>query len=173
MLDDRAWQARPFCMTSTNTATTDPARELADICARLSHKSDAAGYEFLAGCFEVEPWSREFFQIAFCILDRADFLKRIVADLDQDDDYKLEAANHIDEVKLAFTHAAFGNAWSQFGLAKVGPLNAQPLKMLSPSVRREVSYPKLSEGEISDLLIDVAQLEAWLNDHQLAQHDRS
>lgn len=154
-----------------HTSTTDPARELADICQWLHHKSDAAGFEFLAESFGVNAWSREFHQVVFCILDRADFLKKIVAELDHDEDYKSEAANHIDEFKLAFTHAGFANAWSQYGLTKVGPLNAQPLKKLSASVRREVSYPKLSDDEISKLLVDVAELESWLMEHQLAEND--
>lgn len=153
------------------TDRTDPARELAEICDRLNVDSKRPGAEFLALKFEVEPWSREFYQIIFCILERADFLMRVLGAVDYDEDFRAEAIRHIEDMKLAFSQSSFGNAWNQVGIKKVGPLNAQPLKMLSPAVRREVAYPKLSAEEISEILAETEQLESWLAEQQLAEHD--
>ena len=49
------------------TTVTDPARELADICMRLTDGVSTKGDDFLAAKFQVAVWSTEFFQIIFCI----------------------------------------------------------------------------------------------------------
>jgi hypothetical protein len=163
---------------STRMATnpqplTDPARELADLCAALGEYTDIPGDVHLATNFDVEPWSAEFYQIIGCIVERCDNLIEVVNSLDIDEDYKGEAVAHIAMVKAAFSKSSLMNAWSTRGQGHtlLSASNVQPIKMLSHSVRSKVSYPKLSKDDIASLLDDTAQFQDWLTGHQLAEQD--
>ena len=81
---------------------TDPARELAEVCERLSGTANERGDQFIAKHFNVEPWSTEFYQIIFSIAARADELIELVRKLDLDEDYRSEAISHVKQLKLAF-----------------------------------------------------------------------
>ena len=153
------------------TTLTDPARELADVCANLAPQSEERGDNYLAKHFGVPAWSREFYQILFCITDRADFLISVVADLDLDDDFKADAVSHIAGVKEAFSINGMSNAWKNFGAPRVGSQNAQPIKMLSALVRQKIAYPKLSDEELDELVAEVDTLAGWLTDHQIKEQD--
>lgn len=150
---------------------TDPAREIAEICARLDVPSGERGDEFLAKQFEVETWSRDFYLIVFCIVERIQFLKGIIEKLDIDSDFQAEAIQHVLAIQAAFHTSGFANAWNVHGQHHVGAANAQPLKMLSPMVRQLASYPSLDDDERADLLSDVNDLCSWLKEHQLREQD--
>lgn len=150
---------------------TDPARELAEICTSLQAQSGHEGDVFVGSKLEVEPWSKEFFQILFCITERIDFLIEIVSDLDIDDDFRGEAVGHIRGVKNAFSKAAMKGAWKTSGAPHLAPHNVQPIKMLSPLVRERIQYPKLSDEERDELLSEIATLRIWLESHQLQEQD--
>jgi hypothetical protein len=150
---------------------TDPARELAELCTRLNVNDGTRGDEFLATQFDVDAWSTEFLIILSCIVERADFLIAIVNDLELDSDFKQEASSHIQSIKNVFNLNALSNNWNGYAIKHLGAHNVQPLKMLSPMVRQKVSYPKLTDEELEDLLSDVDQLSAWLNEHQTKEQD--
>lgn len=153
------------------TALTDPARELADVCSKLASGSGARGDDYLASAFDVPAWSPEFYQILFCIAERADFVISLVNELDLDEDFKEEAASHVRQVKQAFNLNAMSNAWSSYGLKQLGPENLQPIKMLSPMIRQNISYPKLSDKELQKLLGEIEELSSWLSEHQTKEQD--
>lgn len=150
---------------------TDPARELAEICVRLQGNADARGDDWLAAKFGVKAWSKEFYEIVFCIVERADFLISIINELDLDEDFKGEAAQHVEAVKTAFSQRALSSPWKVVGAKAVDRENVQPLKMLAQTVRQKVSYPKLSDEEHDDLLADVDELIGWLEEHQIRDQD--
>lgn len=153
------------------TTITDPARELADICASLNHGHNKKGAEVLSAAFKVPAWSTEFYQIIFTISGRIDELKSLVSDLDMDDDIKEQARQHLDQMMLAFTPQGLGNTWSHSLQNYISPANVGPVRMLSAQVRQIHSYPKLDASEIAELvgLIDV--LLEWLETHQINEQD--
>jgi hypothetical protein len=150
---------------------TDPARELAELCERLASSSSKRGDLHLAELFDVAPWSREFYQIVFTIVDRCDFVISIVETLELDDDFRGEAVAHIQAIKAAFDYDAMANVWSHRGLVQLNAANVQPLKMLCYPVRAKISFPRLNEEEIADVLAMVIDLETWLAEQQLSEHD--
>lgn len=150
---------------------TDPARELTELCARLYVGVSTRGDQFLAEAFGVEAWSQEFLQILSTIVERIDFLIRLVDDLDLDEDLKKDAVTHIAAMKGAFGLNGLMNTWNTTGTRALGPENAQPVKMLSSTIRQKVAYPKLSLDEMKDVLAEVDQLAAWLSEHQTKEHD--
>lgn len=153
---------------------TDPARELADFCDALLQASSSSrtGDRVIAGVLGVEPWSGEFYQIIFCVMDRADFVIRIIKACDIDEDFRLAAINHVEGIKSAFDQSSLSGSWntSGNGLTRIQP-NVQPLKMLSPVVRQKVQYPKLADEEVGQMLDDIDTLTGWLEEHQLAEAD--
>lgn len=158
-------------MTGT-TSLTDPARELAEVCQRLyaPHES-RAGSTFLAEQFGVVPYSKDFYQIIFSIIDRIEFLKNVIADLELDPDHKSEALIHADALTTAFNNGGLQNSWHNNGSTSLSPLNVQPIKMLSPMVRSKISYPRLSDEDAEKLELEVAELAGWLKKHQLSKQD--
>jgi hypothetical protein len=137
------------------SAVTDPARELAEIAERLTQGSSTAGDSFLAEQFAVDPWSTDFVKIIACILERADLVGAIVRDSDEVDiDHKASASSDLAQFKQGFTAAALRVAWNQDGGGlKIMRDHTRSLKYLSPVVRKQVCYPKLSDEEIKDFLI--------------------
>lgn len=150
---------------------TDPAREFADLCQALTHSPKGRGDEHLAHHFKVRSWSAEFFQIIFCILSRADLVCELVKGSRLDDDYKGEMIAKIQEIKGAFEQTSLNNAWSSVGAGHLIPQNILLIKAISSEVRQSISYPKLDDKEIEQILAEVAQLETWLNEHQLVEQD--
>lgn len=153
------------------TTITDPARELADICMRLSDGVSIKGDDFLASKFQVPVWSTEFFQIIFCISKRADDLVDILSQIEIDDDYRLDFTEHISQIKQAFSPNGLQNAWSHSVNNFISPSNVNSVKALSGLVRPLIYFPKLSEAEVVEVLGLVEELLAWLKDHQLAERD--
>jgi len=136
------------------TAVTDPARELAEIAERLTQGSNSPGEAFLPGVFGVEPWSTEFVKIVGCILERADLVGRIVQQSGaMDYDHKASALNDLAQFKQGFTGTALRVAWNQAGGGlPIMKDHGRPLQYLSPIVRAEVRYPKLSEADVAEFL---------------------
>jgi hypothetical protein len=136
---------------------TDPARELAEVCDKLTESNGTIGGKFLATKFSVEPDSFEFFQIIYCIVERIDFLLSILSSIELDDDYREDAAKHLRELKKAFSNQSLASSWSSMGKKFVSKENIQPIKMLSAQVRAKISYPKLTDEQIQE--------------HQLSEQD--
>jgi hypothetical protein len=150
---------------------TDPARELADICALLNQGQNLKGEEVLATAFEVPAWSTEFYQIIFTISGRIDELKSLVGDLDMDEDIKDQARQHLDHMMLAFTPRGLANQWSHSLQNYISPANVGPIRMLSAQVRQIHSYPKLDEHEVAELVGLIDTLLDWLETHQINEQD--
>lgn len=150
---------------------TDPARELVDICARLTINTSRSGQEVLAEAFGVEAWSTEFFQILFLISQRVDGLIQIVEVLEMDPDLRAEAVQHIRAIQYSFTPNGLQNAWSHSVSHYISPANVGPLKMLVPQVRAAKSYPKLDGEELAEILSLVEELSSWMEERQLREND--
>ena len=150
---------------------TDPAKELAELCEKLSTNSGKRGDDHIAAMLGVEPWSREFYQIIFQIIERIDLISGILGKLEIDDDLKNDAGQNLRRIKSAFNRESLHSSWDARGRACLGRENTGPIKMLSVPVRAVVSYPKLSQAEIDDVLEQVEKLLVWLRDQQLKEHD--
>ncbi|TPN28799.1 hypothetical protein FKO01_20590 [Mesorhizobium sp. B2-3-3] len=153
---------------------TDPARELAEICERLSEPADRiTGDAYMAKKFEVRAWSKDFYQIIFCIVERADYLLKLIDEIELDDDIRNDAKAHVEQIKLAFSKESLNNRWTKDGqgLSHLKRENIQPIKMLSQQIRQKVSFPKLDSDEIAELLGMLSELEGWLREHQLKDQD--
>lgn len=150
---------------------TDPARELADLCASLNHSSNKNGADVLSKTFGVPSWSAEFYQIIFTITDRFNSLKELLSRLDMDDDIREAAYGNIEQMKLAFTPNGLGNSWSHALQSYLSPANVAPIRMLSAQVRPLQSYPKLEDGDIEELNGLVQTLLDWLSEQQLSEQD--
>jgi len=159
-------------MSAPQRPMTDPAREMADLLSRLSKgNTSVAGDRYLADRLGVEPWTPNFYRVLATIMTRLAELQKIVGELELDDDHRVEMVGHIREIEQAFTPTGFQSGWNSYALDKISARNLQPLKMLSGQVRQRVAYPKLTDDEIGEVAAEVEQLLAWLEEHQLADHD--
>jgi hypothetical protein len=150
---------------------TDPARELFDLCQRLSEQSNRTGDDFLAAKFGVEGWSAAFFEINFAILERVEELKVMIADLPLDDDIRDQNVSQLNVLASAFGPNGHRNQWTHSISNYLTPATLGPLSLLSGMIRPYRSYPKLDDAERDDLLATVDQLLEWLKEHQLAEQD--
>lgn len=150
---------------------TDPARELAELCAVLQAETNRTGETFLAAHFNVVPWSREFFEIVFTITERCGTVQDIVRDLEIDEDFRDEMVQHVNAVMAAFSAQAMRSQWKEVGNKHLSPVNIGPLKALSASVRQKVAYRKLDTEELAEILEDIGNLLDWLKEHQLEEQD--
>lgn len=152
-------------------SVTDPARELADVFEKLSPAAKVRGDDHLASKFGVAAWSTSFYQIVFCITERSDALIGIINALEMDEDIKKDAIRHLKDIRQAFARDSLSKSWQEVGSTYLRRENVQPIKMLSPYVRQKLSYPKLDDEEIKELLELLAKLEGWLEKQQLAEQD--
>lgn len=151
---------------------TDPARELVELCAALSTgQTNAAGDAFLSQHFGVQAWTNDFYRIIMAISDRIEVVRKLVEELELDADFRLEMLAHIDAIRSAFSQTAFSNAWSSFGLQRLSAENVQPLKALSGMIRPRLGYRKLSEEDVDEIGTQAAQLQEWLAEKNLVEHD--
>ncbi|WP_374379494.1 hypothetical protein [Dongia sp.] len=153
------------------SSETDPAKELAEVCAKLSGASKHKGDEHLAKKFGVPAWSSEFYLILFSIVDRANFLADLIDTMNVEQEIKTDARKHIDQLKAAFSRDCLIGTWEQLGHKYLGSNNTQPIKMLSPVVKKVVSYPKLDDQAIAELVEQIDGLLTWLRDAQLKEND--
>ncbi len=152
---------------------TDPAKELAELCEKLAIVSKERGDQHLASLFQVTPWSADFYRIIFTIIERADYVSRFVETLDTDQDTKDEIEYAISRIKSAFNLQTLGSNWNNSGIGRtlLGDSYSRVLKTLSIHMREKVSYPKLTEDEIKEILSEIDDLDSWLNEHQLVEQD--
>lgn len=151
---------------------TDPLRELAELCTALSSgNSQLRGDEYLASHFGVTSWSNDFYSILMAISNRLELVKKIIANMQTYEDTKVEMVAHIEQIGSAFGIQALNNVWSSVGATLLSAQNIQPLKALSGLARTQVSYKKLTDSEVAELLGEVIQLKEWLCEKQLAEHD--
>lgn len=151
---------------------TDPARELAELCETLSQYDNARGYSYLANRFNVNPWSAEFFQILFCIMERINFVEALVGRIDADDDVKAELIRGLRTMRSAFSESSLSTNWkSPGGPDFLKPEYWRPIKALSGQVRRLAPVPKLNTGECDELIAQLDELVTWLNERQIVDQD--
>lgn len=154
-------------MVAGMATLTDPARELAVIATKLAQGSNSKGDEFLAQQFGVVVWSTDFVRIIACIMDRADLVGRVIAQSDMDEDHRASAAMDLEGFKSAFAMPSLKTAWNTAGAGiSLVQNHGHPLKYLSHTVRKEVSYPTLSPDEIKEFisLIDAYLIELRKSD---------
>lgn len=150
---------------------TDPAKELAELCRKLSDNTGQRGDDYLAAKFGVVAWSEEFYQIIFCIIERANFLEKIVKSLDADEDLIQQTINNIENIKLAFNRESLANRWDHNGLKRLSESDVGPVRTLSISIRPQYAYPQFNAEELAEIIEHVNILESWLNEHQLVEQD--
>jgi hypothetical protein len=150
---------------------TDPARQLAEICQTLGTGARMSGDQYLAQVLEVEPWSRDFWEIVSYIVELTDQVREIVATLPLDEDIKNSAFANITQVSRAFSKEGLTNDWSHATGSFLTAQFVNPILMLSGQVRAKVSYPKFSDQEALEISDLVNELLTWLRDHQLSEQD--
>ncbi|MHA6719690.1 hypothetical protein ACX40Y_09580 [Sphingomonas sp. RS6] len=143
---------------------TDPARELGEIAERLTKSSNNAGDKYLASQFGVEPWSTDFFKIIACICERIDAVSKIVGESGLDDDHRAKALDHLANFKSGFTGDSLRKAWNEAGIGLTAMKDhGSPIQFLSQTVRPIVSYPRLSDDEVEELITLIDTYLAELN----------
>lgn len=150
---------------------TDPAEEFASLCRALSPATDKKGVDWLAEKFETEAHSFEFYQILFSIIDRANYLTQITAQIPAAAHIAPQINKNIARILLAFRAPHLAAAWKTHGSPYLQEDNVGPISILSAVIRNHVSYPALEEQERADLLQHVGDLLKWLEEHQLSEQD--
>lgn len=150
---------------------TDMALELADLCDRLYSTVPERGEDFLAGHFDVEKWSAEFFQIIFSITERTNSLERILVSEGVSKPVLDGARVHLASIRSAFDSLSLRSKWLEAGAVRLGPSHSSPIRMISGVISRNHSFPLLSDEEINDLREVVGELIDWLEQHQLSDRD--
>lgn len=152
-------------------SVTDPAEEFVLLCQNLASRSNDSGATFLASQFNVEPWSFEFFQIIFCIVERAEQLRRLVTDIPECSHISEHVKGSLANITMAFQAQAMGRSWAEHGFPHLGPSNTGIILGLSAHIRTKISYPKLDSDELLELKTIASELLNWLQEHQLNEHD--
>lgn len=150
---------------------TDPAEEFVSVCTALSRQSTVAGANWLAENFETEPWSRDFYQVLFAIVERGYYLIDLVNSIEGAEHIAPQIERNVHGILDAFKPQGLGAAWHQSGKLKLTQENIGPIQVLSALVRPKVSYPKLSEDERVEIVALVDELLGWLDDHQISEQD--
>ncbi len=150
---------------------TDPALELAELCDRLNVHDPDAGDIFLASKFDTEPWSPEFFQIITSIVNRTAALEVLLRNTKANQAVIDGGIGHLGQIRQAFGKQALRHKWMEHGRPLVGPEHSSPIRMLSPTIAAQHSYPKLSDDEAKELQQLVTQLLKWLGEAQLSERD--
>lgn len=150
---------------------TDPAKDFADICTALESNVPNTGDTYLASKFGVSPWSREFFQVIYCIMDKADFVIRATEELMPDKEVTNDAINNILKIKLAFSRDSLLNNWNSKGNSYLNSGSVSAVRMLSGIIRPKYSYPLLNDKEIAEILSMIVELRSWLSEHQMQEND--
>ncbi|MBX7488852.1 hypothetical protein K3177_10035 [Qipengyuania sp. GH25] len=150
---------------------SDPALELAALCDRLNLAHQTRGDQFLASTFEVDPWSPEFFQILGSITTRTVALSRLLKSIGANEAVLTGAENHLTQIRGAFSHAGLSNHWKNHGQRCVSAEHSSPIRMLSPAIPSEYSFPNLTPEEVTELLGLTQTLLEWLKEAQLGERD--
>lgn len=152
-------------------AVTDPAEEFALVCKALSGSSKESGANWLAKNFKTDPWSEDFYQILFAIINRAHFLKKLIGSLEETKHLAPQASRHLDNILNAFKPQSLAGTWASTGANYLGDANVAPVLMLSGSIRQNIKYPKLTDDEREDILGLSRDLLLFLHEHQLEDQD--
>lgn len=141
---------------------TDPATELAILADSLLDSTNTKGGTYLAGKFDVEPWSTEFYKITSCIMERVDLVAGIVHKSDLDVRNKVAATNRFKAYKSAFAVESLINPWNNGpgGLLAMRDQGSS-LGLLQGTIRPVISYPQLSSEEIDEL---IGLIDGYLED---------
>lgn len=150
---------------------TDPAEEFAKLCRALSSAVDQKGASWLAENFETEPYSYEFYQIFFTIVERANYLRQITAQIPEAAHIAEQINQNISQILIAFRPQSLSGSWKAHGSPYLQDGNVSPILILSAVIRNHVSYPSLNEEERDELLAQVRTLLEWLEDRQLNEKD--
>jgi hypothetical protein len=150
---------------------TDLALDLAELCDRLNVHTSEAGDQFIADLLSVQPWSSEFFQIIFSIINRALALEQLLKGIITNPAVLSDATSHLAHIKGAFDKASLTATWTTRGRSLVSPEHSSPIRMLSPALPSGSRYPKLTPEEADELRALVNQLLSWLRRLQLSERD--
>jgi hypothetical protein len=153
------------------TKITDPAAELAELLQKISLSSQQTGSAWLAANFEVDEWSLEFYQIVFSIIQRIEFVRKTLSELDGFEHLKGDMENHLDSLKQAFNAPGLQNTWASYGAVYVHATHIQALKMSSAFLRTHISYRDLKNDERLEVIATATELRTWLIEHQLEEND--
>ena len=144
--------------------------DLAELCQRLAHPSELSGGVFLAGHFEVEPYSPAFFEIlavitaATCQLESA-----LVASELHPSAVPITKA-HLQAVRAAFNSAGLAGNWSNHGAPSLAASHSDPILTLSGALAL-MDYNKPSSEEVASIIADANELLGWLEEHEIEESD--
>lgn len=159
---------------------TNPARELVEFCQWIesipSKENTTAAH--IGKALRIKPWSVEFYRFAIFINGRFDRVLELVESLSIDKDIIEESKDQLEVLRSPFTEPGFRSPWNPTGgnlnnnsKAKLSQLNRAPIKALSSEIQRLVAYPKLDSETRQSIDSECAELQAWLEDHQLSEFD--
>lgn len=152
--------------------TTDPARELAELCTTLRDGADDAyGDAVLARHFGVPPWSPEFFEILFVVSDRVRWLIAAVKEFDEAQDIKNEWLSSLHAVSIAIGQDGIRNNWRHIKQNHLSEHNIKIIRFISVMARHHYVVPKLSDEEVNFLQEEIVRIIDWLKTHQLEKQD--
>ncbi len=150
---------------------TDPAHELVQLLETLAAPSEMRASSFLADKFHVEEGSLEFYKILFSVIERIDLVSKLIETSPDTSHIRDDMIDHLGKVKIVFNVKSLNSSWSGIGAPALSSSNLLPLKMASPLLRQQVSYPSLLAEERDEVLALVEQLLEWLESHQLEDND--
>lgn len=153
------------------TEVTDPAEEFAFLCRALHGSPNKSGADWLAQRFNTEPWTHEFYQVLFAIIERGYYLIDLVGRLPETEHISDQVTSNLLTILEAFNAQGLGANWNNTSARHLGPEHVSPILVLSAIIRPHVSYPKLGVEEQKEVLACVDELLVWLTDHQLVEQD--
>jgi len=150
---------------------TDPAQEFALLCSALRTEDNAKGANYLAAKFDTAPYSFHFYQVLFTIIERAEFLRQITAQLPEAEHVAPQIEKNIKQILKAFEAPNLAQPWRTHGAPYLNDANISPILIFSVAVRKKFAYPLLTEDEQSELVGVVEELISWLDGHQIGEQD--
>lgn len=150
---------------------TDPALEFVEICDALRTQSNDRGSAHIAKAFRVDQWSSEFYEILFCIINRAYFICDIIKSNPNNAYIEADVRQSINTILVALQPESLMTPWNNKGITYLDSRYIQQIKFISPTIRQSHSYPKISEQESKEILDLVNTLVDWLSEAQLTEND--
>lgn len=128
------------------------------------------GSVYLANRLGVPDWSPEFFEIRSAIFQSTKQLRGLIEAKAIREPVKSRTLGHLDNLEMAFGHAAMIHQWQSAGARHVQPEHTDPILALSSSLH-DYDYEKPTDEERAEFRADAEELLAWLREHQFEEQD--
>ncbi len=153
---------------------TDPILELTETLRTLRFSTNERGHDALSMKFGVDAGSSEFAFIIFAIIRRIEFVSSLIREMTVVDQIvRTRQLACRSNLKRAFHPSTIASNWKSEGggPAMLAEEYINGVEALQPHARRLHPIPRLSEQEVAELLLEVAEFRQRLENIERGEND--